>query len=151
MSRRPSIQNAQDAIHLFPSDAASGRTLSSRISLNIGPSSPSYARVMAIASCRSPTWFIRRWTASRKRSARRKNAAAYSDPMSAHTQTVLVGTLTKPPLPEQRIRIFKRGRLPPRFPEVIRQQARSSCLLTVPVSYSPESLQDILLPERKVI
>ena len=32
MSRRPSIQKAQEAIHRLPSEAASGRTLSSNIS-----------------------------------------------------------------------------------------------------------------------
>lgn len=50
MSRRPSIQKAQEAIHRFPSAAASGNTLVSRISFKTGPSSPSYARVMAMAS-----------------------------------------------------------------------------------------------------
>lgn len=82
MSRRPSIQNAHDAIQRLPSDAASGRTLCSRISLRTGPSSPSYARVIAIASWRSPTWFIQTCAASRRWSARRNHAAAYSTDVS---------------------------------------------------------------------
>lgn len=78
ISRRPSIQNAHEAIHRLPSDAASGRTLSSKIPFKTGPSSPSYARVIAIASWRSPIWFKQTWAASRIWSARRKNEAAYS-------------------------------------------------------------------------
>lgn len=124
MSRRPSIQKAHEAIHRFPSDAASGKTLSSRISLKMGPLSPSYARVIAIASCKSPTLFKQTLAASRSWSARRKKAAAYSGKMSekAYFNSGRVQEdHTKPPFPKQGISVFQSYSLPSRFLEVIRK------------------------------
>jgi hypothetical protein len=55
LSRLRSIQSAQVAIHLLPSTVACGNILSVRNSCRTGPSSPSYTRATAIASCVSPS------------------------------------------------------------------------------------------------
>lgn len=78
-SPRPSISKPQLARNLFPSLQANGRTCDSIKPRRTGPSLPSYTLATATASCRSPSWFARIPTASPRRSARMKNAAAYSE------------------------------------------------------------------------
>ena len=141
-SRRYNIQKAHDASHLSLSWAASGRTLSTSSSRRTGPLSlPSYIRAMAMASCRSFSWFRHTLTASFSESASRKNAAAYSDVCQYSSLAIRSEQRTVSVLAQQRVSILQGSSPPLGLLEVISQQLLRCCLLLVPASHAPQALE----------
>jgi hypothetical protein len=143
MSLRPSIQKAHEAIQRSPRWAAKGSTCSCKILLSTGPPSLSCTRVIAMASCRSLSWWRQTSTAPSKLSANRKNAAAYATESSRQPNVIppmLERALTKSSLAEERIRILQRRALPLGVLKVVGQQLLRHGLLLIPACHAPQAL-----------